>query len=250
MQRWDSAANAQTQQSIVDLKIPDDLLSWPVWVRNDTGRDCWRFETLALGEPVIPLETDGSVDIFFKGLETDGTKRAVILLDDIGQDEFGKGFVSDKALALVSPGDVTLRRAKPHDGQYRLIPDSEGELVLLAPPSATEITLLPVLWAATGGGTDSIQGTLTSLTTATTGPYTGLKIAEITVEVAPCARDIIGDTVEVVDHSGCILDQSEADLMGIWIWAEEGIAIDQTDPDTRTPCHWTAANRCCVAADS
>jgi len=237
--------------SIIDKNIDDDILAIPVWVRNDTGRDCFRFETLALGEPVFPLETDGSVDLFFKGLATDETKRAVILLDNIADGEYGKGFVADKALALVSPGDVTLRRAKPHDAEYRLIPDSAGELILLAAPSATVITLLPVLWAAKGGGTDKIQGILTSLTTASGGPYDGLKVAEITVEVSPCSRDIIGQTVEVVDHSTtqCVFDHSEADLMGVWVWAEEGIAVDQTDPLVRTPCHWTASDRCCVAAD-
>ena len=73
--RWNVAADEseKLRSKIVARQTPDDLMSWPVWIRNDTGRDCWRFETLALGEPVIPLETDGSVDLFFKGLETDDT---------------------------------------------------------------------------------------------------------------------------------------------------------------------------------
>ncbi len=131
--RWNVAADEseKLRGKIIARQTPDDLMSWPVWVRNDTGRDCWRYETLALGEPVIPLETDGSVDLFFKGLATDDTKRAVILLDNIAIDAFGKGFVADKALALVSPGDADIRRAKPHTGEYRLIPDEGGPIVLL-----------------------------------------------------------------------------------------------------------------------
>lgn len=70
------------------------------------------------------------------------------------------------------------------------------------------------------------------------------------VEVAGCGHaSIIGTTVDVIDHSGCIFDYEFADLEDVWVWGSWGVAADASDPEKNAPCHWVADNRCCVAAD-
>lgn len=89
-----------------------------------------------------------------------------------------------------------------------------------------------------------IEYTITSLSTAVSGPYTGLVIAEVVVRVGDATK---GSTVDVVDHSGCIFD--EATMTGYTGWAAWGDAwsLDSGDPcETLTPKHWYAVNRCCA----
>jgi hypothetical protein len=110
----------------------------------------------------------------------------------------------------------------------------------------------PAMDFEVGGGGRQIQGTLTGLADGT-GQYTGKKVATIDIEVAPCGSgDLIGESVEVVDHSGCIFDLTAEELDGVWVWASEGVA-QSTDPEASpgdlTDCHWVADDRCCVEAD-
>lgn len=108
------------------------------------------------------------------------------------------------------------------------------------------------------GGGESIEYTINSLRTASAGipseaPYTGLIIATVTI-TGHSVEDstIIGDEVDVVDHSGCVFDLPEADLVGVWGWASERV-FDSLDPGAYpgelTPLHWSADDRCCVLAD-
>lgn len=104
---------------------------------------------------------------------------------------------------------------------------------------------------SSGGGTRLIQGTLIALEDGT-GPYTGKKVATITIEIAPCDDSgLIGTDVDVVDWSGCVFDLPFEDLEGVWVWASEGIGASQ-DPEAEegdlTPCHWTANDRCCTTS--
>jgi hypothetical protein len=98
-----------------------------------------------------------------------------------------------------------------------------------------------------------VQGTLTALD-AGTGQYTGKDIATIEVEVTSCGlASLIGEEIEVVDHSGCVFDHTEEELMGVWVWASEGVALStdaEADPGDLTDCHWVADDRCCVEADA
>lgn len=104
-----------------------------------------------------------------------------------------------------------------------------------------------------GSGGRWIQYIITAVRTATApgadAAYNGLKIATVTIVNASCAdTDLIGDTnVDVVDHIGCIFDAEEADLIGLYGIAKEGIALSE-DPlaaeGALTPCHWIADDRC------
>jgi hypothetical protein len=99
-----------------------------------------------------------------------------------------------------------------------------------------------------GGNGGVIEYTIISLTTKETGPYTGLKAASALIHGAPCGRgNLIGTTVEVIDHSGGLFDASGS-MAGYTGWASEMVflSLDAEDEcDTKTPCHWTAINRVC-----
>lgn len=88
-----------------------------------------------------------------------------------------------------------------------------------------------------------LQGTLVSLTGS---------VAEIEVVVAPCDRpELVGTIVEVTDHSGCVFDFPQEDLLGVWVWASEGtIVFSEAACADSADCLWCADDRCCVAADS
>jgi len=89
--------------------------------------------------------------------------------------------------------------------------------------------------SGSGAGGGMLQGTLLSLTGA---------VAEIEVIVAPCDRpELIGTTVEVTDHSSCVFDLTEEELLGVWVWASEGTVDDPAE------CLWTADDRCCVPSE-
>lgn len=99
------------------------------------------------------------------------------------------------------------------------------------------------------GGGDWIQGTIDSVDTEASGQYQGLKVAVVTVVVASCSQSgLIGDQVDVVDHSECIFNEADEDLLDRWIWASKGISesLDpEADAGTLTDCHWVADDICC-----
>lgn len=109
-----------------------------------------------------------------------------------------------------------------------------------------------------GGDGACIEGTLTALRTAgTTGPdapYAGLIIGTVTVAgTSPSLSALIGEEVDVVDHSECVFDLEIADLDGVWVWATRKVFLSRdpaADPGELTPPHWSADDRCCVPADS
>lgn len=103
-----------------------------------------------------------------------------------------------------------------------------------------------------GGSSHLFQGNLTAIADGT-GDYTGKKVGTVTVVVAPCGSgNLIGDSVSVVDWSGCVFDLPIGDLNGVWVWFGKGVAESLAPEATEgqlTPCHYVAHDRCCVSAD-
>lgn len=100
-----------------------------------------------------------------------------------------------------------------------------------------------------GGGTGGvIEYKITSVSTKTSGPYIGLKAADVVIHGAPCSRsNLIGETVEVIDHSNELFD--EPTMVGFTGWASEMVfwSLDtEEECETLTPCHWAAINRVCA----
>jgi len=121
---------------------------------------------------------------------------------------------------------------------------------LVQPKSRTRLLL-------NNTGPGWVEGIINDIRTASSGvpeeaPYTGLIIATISVVVASCGREyLIGEDVDIVDHAGCILDLAEEDLIGVYMWGWEGVALS-LEPGapvgTLTPCHFSNVNRCCTPA--
>jgi hypothetical protein len=161
-------------------------------------------------------------------------------------------------LAKVAAGASTsLLRARPNAAGNNLKPASSGPIKLLKAPSNTEERLLPVLIEGISSSGAKVEFSIDSIRTAVSGgldaPYTGLVIATVTITRAPCDRpELLGTSVDVVDHSRCVFELPEADLIDVQGWASEGVtpSLDPgADPGTLTPCHWCADDRCCTPAD-
>ncbi len=110
-----------------------------------------------------------------------------------------------------------------------------------------------------GGKCDSIEYEIQSLRVASSGdpdeaPFTGLTIATVLVKVATVKRaKLIGTTVDVVDHSGCVFDLPQEDLVGVWGWGSWRVAesLDPAaGPGELTPPHFSADDRCCAGAEN
>lgn len=99
------------------------------------------------------------------------------------------------------------------------------------------------------GGGGVIEYVITgSPTTAVSGPYTGLKVADAIIHGAPCDRtELIGSEVEIIDHSNELFDEDS--MIGYTGWASEMIFLSldpEAECDTLSPCHWAAINRVCA----
>lgn len=229
-----------------DLDSVREHLTWWCWVRNDTGADRKRFECVSLGDPLYDSELDGSVDLLFKAEESDPAKTPAILIDDIADGEYGRAVCYGLAEALVEGGDITHKYAKPTTSNT-LEPSASGPFRLLKAPDASAQKLLPVLWvgAATGA---NITFEIQSLDEAVSGPYTGLVIGTVTVRgTSPTIPELIGTTVEVVDHSQCIFDEPEESMIGRRGWAVEMVylSLEAGHTDELTDPHWDASGLCC-----
>lgn len=229
-----------------DLDSVREHLTWWCSVRNDTGADRKRFETVSLGDPLYDSELDGSVDLLFKAEVSDPAKTPAILIDDIADGEYGRAVCYGLAEALVDAGDITHKFAKPTTSNT-LEPAKSGPFRLLKAPDASAQKLLPVLWVGAATNT-SITYTIDSIEVAVSGPYTGLTVATVTIKgTTPSIPELIGTTVEVVDHSGCIFDLTEERLIGLFGWATERVymSLEAGHTTELTDPHWDADNRCC-----
>ena len=99
-----------------------------------------------------------------------------------------------------------------------------------------------------GGDGGVIEYRIIEVTTKETGPYAGLKAASAIVHGAPCNRaSLIGEEIEVVDHSGGLFDEAGT-MEGYTGWASEMVFLSLesgAECDDLTPCHWAAINRVC-----
>lgn len=125
-----------------------------VLVRNDTGVDLDRYDCISLGDPIWSLAADGSVDLIFAGEAAKPDKPAAILTEPIAHDatnkRFGQAWIYGLAYAAVGPAaSVTDLTAAPDPANARLAPGS-GNVQLLAAPSTTVETILPVLLGGVG----------------------------------------------------------------------------------------------------
>jgi hypothetical protein len=230
---------------------PDEA---PIYVRNTSGEEIPPFACMQVEGTI----EDGGQNYIEVGKPVDSTGTAGgYLFNGIAPIEVdGSGIAHDGPLVRMLTDGSAINCGdswQPDVGEWAVIPG--GSMFSAIGEDDIEDDVMRAFVLAPGGGGASIEYTIDSLETAgTDSPYNGLIVATATVILAPCDRaSLIGEEVEVVDHSGCIFDLPEEDLIGVHGWATEGVALSLASgagEDDITPCHWSASNRCCVPADS
>lgn len=103
------------------------------------------------------------------------------------------------------------------------------EIEILYDHNGNVINWLLIDAPKTGG---SVEG---PLETAESGVYVMSVVA-----ASPDSSNVVGESVEVIDLSGCIFDEEDADLIGVWVWAEWKVSAEAPEGA------WVAFNRCCI----
>jgi len=92
---------------------------------------------------------------------------------------------------------------------------------------------------------DIIEYTIDSMATSSEADYIGLEKATVTIRGGK--PELIGTTVSVYDHSGCIFDAEDMEGYTGWAFLGQFRTLDELqDCDVLTPHHWAAFNRCCA----
>lgn len=154
-----------------------------------------------------------------------------------------KTFTAKPLLYIMAGSDCTEVEV---DSEMTVVNNSEGPIA-----EGDELSVsqdISGFWLVmSGGGGGVIEYKIDSTVIPTSGPYTGLVVATVTIHGAPCGREaLIGTSAEVVDHSNELFD--EPSMVGYTGWASEMVflSLDATVPcDTMSPCHWAAINRVC-----
>jgi hypothetical protein len=237
----------QLQQNFPRRRPIDEPSPHRVFVRNDTEETIPPFACMqvtgtdeAAGRTVVtvvkPTITDGEYLI-----------NSQFEIKATSETESGVGWAYRFGV-VVFLGDPPTEPTQyvPVVGSWE-IEEGDGPFIVYGPHSVVEGALIG-RFASKGGDGGVIEYTIISLTTKEAGPYTGLKAASALIHGAPCGRgNLIGTTVEVIDHSGGLFDASGS-MAGYTGWASEMVflSLDAEDEcDTKTPCHWAAINRVC-----
>lgn len=152
--------------------------------KNISGTDYKRFDCMAIEGVSTDLDADGNVDLVFELQDGSSSQATAILVDPIEDQQFGEIIVDGLAIAKVAAGTATHEYAiASSDGD--LTPQEEtSDIRLLASPSASVTTYLPVLLGVGAGGGDSFYlYTLTTVMGASTGTATIRNLAD-TTEIA------------------------------------------------------------------
>lgn len=147
--------------------------------------------------------------------------------------------------SAVNAGD----KWQPSVGAWTVEPG--GSLIIAAGPDDIETDVMRGFIAAAIGSSDWIEYTITELTTSSEPDFSGLKRATVEVRGASpaLAPILIGESVYVYDHSGCIFDLPPEDMVGFtgWgLWGQYRTLDGSKDCEVLTPEHWSAVNRCCA----
>ena len=225
----------------------------PIYFRNDSGETAPPYACLQ----VTGTEENGEQNYctIDKPADTDASSGEYIFNGHfaVPDGEFGTSQPGRFVRAIKSDGTSTAGdKWNPVVGQWTIEKSDSGRFVMAGDDDIS--TDVARVFIGDGTGAGSIEYEIISTSTAgSSSPYNGLKVASVTIKGAPCSRSsLIGTTVDVVDHSGCIFDLTSEQLAGVWGWASERVfpsLASGASSGTLTPCHWSADNRCCAEAD-
>ena len=238
----------------------------PKLVRNTSGEECPPYGCLQ----IVDTEelTDQVVLVGDKPRDTAGAEGPYVFNNhhpipdgDTGSAQIRR--VGVRALKSAADTTSTVESGQPWgpvvDEWY--IEGGGGQFLMIGPDTTRddldEAFELHQVAINAGAGTEDGEGKIVPnsiITEPSDSPYAGLKSAQVEVITAPCSQAaLIGETVEVIDHLGCILNlEPSTDLNDVGIYFHEQIAIDRSQtasPGDLTPCHWAAFNRCCAPSE-
>jgi hypothetical protein len=95
-----------------------------------------------------------------------------------------------------------------------------------------------------GSGGKTIEFTIISVSVSTDPDYAPLNVASVLVRGGP--PDLVGEIVDVIDHSGQLFDIESMNGYTGWAHWVPYVTMDTEKPcDELTPHHWAAINRVC-----
>jgi len=232
----------QISQNFPQRRIVDEPSPHRVWVRNDSG------ETIpAYGCMQITGTVDVSGRTVVKVIKPNATDKEYLFNSQFEIADGGSGWAFRFGVVIMlgtAPTDPTQYR--PIVASWN-VEEGDGPFVVFGEHNAVSNALIGRIGAFPSGDGGVIEFKITSVTTKSSGPYIGLKAANVVIHGAPCSRsNLIGTTVEVIDHSNELFD--ETTMIGYTGWASEMVfwSLDSAaDCETLTPCHWAAINRVC-----
>lgn len=143
----DTVNGSPTRASGRDIAIGNSPLGsqW-LWIKNTSGSDRARWDSMSLGAAVFTIGANGQEDLAFSASTINTTDVPVILLEPIANGRFGRAVVSGFCLAkLATAPSSGLSYAIPNAAGNNLLPTGSGPIRLLAAGSTSEATVRPVL---------------------------------------------------------------------------------------------------------
>ncbi len=132
-----------------DPQRQPNQFSWYVLVRNDSGFDRSRFDTMAIRSMVWPLDDDGSSDVVFAAIDTDSAENVpIVLVEDIAVDQVGWACAHGVCLANVKGTNTNHRTGAPNYLTNEIDSSFSGAIKLLSPPASKSTQLIPVILGA------------------------------------------------------------------------------------------------------
>lgn len=215
----------------------------PLYVRNDSGEEIPPFAIVQIDEPGT-VEKGGQNYITVK--KPNSSLPGGYLFNGIATietDGFGVVHAGPVVRVLTDGSTVAVGDTLgPEDDQWHVKPG--GDLVTAIGPDDIETDVVRAFAGLGSNGGGRIQYEILSLGSGT-GAYDGLISATVTVRCGPAG--LIGQSVTVIDHSGCIFDEDAmAGYTGWAFWGRAWSLDPVADCETLTPAHWIADNRCCA----
>ena len=120
-----------------------------------------------------------------------------------------------------------------------------GSLFIAAGADDIETDVMRAFIASVGSSEAKIiEYTIISVAVSTDPLYAPLNVASVLIHLGP--PELIGEVVDVVDHSGQLFDIESMDGYTGWAWWTQARTLDTEETcETLTPHHWAAINRVC-----
>lgn len=146
-----------------------------VFAENTTASDRARFECMGIDATdclLWQLDENGEFDVVFKLAAADPELAPAMLIEPIAAGEFGRVVIDGPAIAKIETADdAGYRFATPQTSTHSLLPTAAGPIKLLAAPSISAATWVPVVLNYGTGGATMLAGLVNANFSGTPGTF-------------------------------------------------------------------------------